>query len=473
MEVIPVILAGGSGKRLWPLSRKLYPKQFLPLLDDNSVLQNTIERLKGINRLSKDLIVVCSEDHKFTLSSQLNLFKDLKSTIIAEPEPKNTAAATYIAAKHAVKNRKSKDVVLLVLPSDHMIGNEEEFFKCINYAIKYANEGKLVTLGIEPYEPSADYGYIQPETKGKSRISKIESFIEKPNYETAKDFFSSGNYLWNSGMFAFRADLFIDEMLLYAKEITSFCDSSYQKAEIIDNFINLDKDSFALCPSCPIDVALMEKTQEAHVVPFNASWSDIGNWMSYLRTQEKDSSGNYFYGDLISFDSKNSFIYSKDKLTTLLGVENLTIINTKDALLVASNEDLKNLSKVIEQLESSGRSEYKNSNKIYRPWGWYETIESGKNFQVKRISVLPFKAISLQKHNHRSEHWTLVKGSGQVTLGDETLVLEEDQSVYIPKGEIHRIENLSEDDIEFIEVQYGSYLEEDDIERFEDMFGRV
>ncbi len=473
MEVIPVILAGGSGKRLWPLSRQMHPKQFLNLFNDRSLLQNTIERINKIENLSQDLVVVCNENHKYTVSNQLNIFKELRHSIIVEPESKNTAAATFAAAKHVTQKRDAREIIILVFPSDHMIGDLKEFCRSINAAIKSAYDGKLVALGVEPFEPNTNYGYIKPESKEKAKTSRIESFVEKPNFEAAKEFLSKKAYLWNSGMFIFRADLFMEEMSLHAKKITKFAGASYKESKVENNFISLNQDSFSKCPSLSLDHALMEKTEKAFVFPLNADWSDIGNLKSYLQTKEQDDSGNHYYGDLISVDSNDSFVYSKDKLTTLLGVENLTIINTKDSLLVADNESLKNLDQITDKLELLDRSEYKLSNKVYRPWGWYETLESGETFQIKRICVLPSKSISLQKHNHRSEHWTLVKGTAQVTLGDEILNLKEDQSVYIPKGEIHRIENLGKDDIEFIEVQYGSYLEEDDIERFEDMFGRT
>jgi len=472
MEVTPIILTGGSGKRLWPISRSQYPKQFLPLINEKTILQNTAERLNGLDNLSEDLIVLCNEDHKFLVSEQLKLTALKDPTIIVEPVSRNTAIAIYVASLHATLNKDARESILLILPSDHLIEDTNGFHSSINKAINSAKEGKLVTLGVTPTGPSSDYGYIKKGNPFNLNCHEVEKFIEKPETRLAENFLQQGGYLWNSGMFIFRADVLQKELSIFSNDITSSGNKAYESAGYKNNFIELESHSFSKSPDISIDHALMEKTKNALVAPLESGWSDLGGWGALNKSEKKDNNGNVALGDVVMRDTKNSYISSPHKLTATLGLEDLTIVNTPDALLIASKDKLKDINLLVSDLSDLGRKEKDFHRKVYRPWGWYDSLESGDNFQVKRICVLPGSSISLQKHFHRSEHWTIIKGEAKITCGSKVALMKEDESIYIPKEAKHRLENLSNFPVEIIEVQYGSYLGEDDIERFEDMFGR-
>ena len=468
MEVIPIILTGGSGKRLWPISRSQYPKQFLPLVNEMTMLQDTASRLNGIDNISNELIAVCNEDHKYLVSKQLAEINIKDPAIIVEPVPKNTAAAIYAASLYATYQRDPRESILLILPSDHFIDDIDEFLASINKASDIAKEGKLVTLGVNPTKPSSEYGYIKKEELG----NKVEKFIEKPEIEIAEGFLKEGGYFWNSGMFIFRADTLQQELKIFSKKTTENGDKSFTNSESKDGFIQLELESFKECPDISIDYALMEKTDNACVVPLNAGWSDLGSWTALHDISDKDDYGNTITGDVILRNTKDSYISSPDKLTTVLGVKGLTVVNTPDALFISSNQAINDINLLFSDLTNLNRSEKDLHRKVFRPWGWYDSLEKGDTFQVKRICVLPGSSISLQRHFHRSEHWTVVKGEGKVTCGNKISFLKENESIYIPKETIHRLENVSIRPVEIIEVQYGDYLGEDDIERLEDMFGR-
>ena len=471
MHVIPIILTGGSGTRLWPLSRSTMPKQFLSLFGQETMLQLTIQRLEGIRGLENQHIALCNESHKFLVADQLKAIGINNPSIIVEPVSRNTAIAIYIASLQATLSREAKDTILLILPSDHLIKNKEKFRESVEEACNEAKKGKLVTLGITPDEPNTGYGYILKKDDG---TTGVEKFIEKPSVDKAKEFSRDGRYLWNSGIFVFRADILQEEMSSYAKEIVDIGNKSFESSTSKNNFIELELEVFKNSPNTSIDYALMEHTDNASVVPMSAEWSDLGGWKELYDSQQKDVEGNVISGDVIQFNTKNSYINSSDKLVTTIGIEDLNIINTPDVLLIADknrtdSNDIKNL---VLHLEKSNRKEKDINRKVYRPWGWYDSLEQGSGFQVKRISVSPGCSISLQRHFHRSEHWVIVKGEGRITVDTDTFDLKENQSVYIPKEAIHRLENIRNTPVEIIEVQYGSYLGEDDIERFDDIFGR-
>ncbi len=471
-EIIPIILIGGSGERLWPISRKDYPKQFLPLVNETSMLQDTVTRLHGLDNLSDEILVVCNEEHKHLVNKQLKDIDVNNATIIVEPVARNTAPAILAGSEHVTKNKDPENCILLILPSDHLIEDIEKFHSSISSASTFAGEGRLVTLGVSPIWPSPDYGYIKTEVSKDGDHHKVEKFIEKPTSIKAKEFLENGGYFWNSGIFLFRTDILKKEFGLYQKDIISACHKAYKDAEISGNFIQLNKESFEKAINISIDYALFEKTRNASLVPLNAKWSDMGGWFALYDFEKKDKDENVVIGDSIIRDSKNSFIYSPHKLTAAMGLNEMVVVDTPDALLISSRGNLDQIKNLINDIASAERTEAHSHRKVFRPWGWYDSLEKGKNFQVKRICLFPKSAISLQKHNLRSEHWTMVKGEGKFTCGSEVIMLKEDQSVYIPVNTVHRLENLSDQEIEIIEVQCGSYLGEDDIVRIEDMFGR-
>ena len=470
-EVIPIILIGGSGKRLWPISRQSYPKQFLPLVNETSMLQDTVIRIQELDNLSEEIIVVCNQEHKHIVSKQLKDINIDNPTIIIEPVSKNTAPAICVGGLHAVSNKDPKECLLLILPSDHIIDDVEEFHKSISSASNLAMQGQLVTLGVVPTWPSPNYGYIKAKVQDES-LQEVEKFVEKPEIEIAKKFLNEGGYFWNSGVFIFRADVFQDELKLYENKVSSACQDSYRKAKHSGGFIHLDLKSFQEAPNISIDYALFERTERTSLVQLDSKWSDLGGWIALYDHEIKDINDNVIIGDVVTHESKNSYIHSPHKLTAVLGVDEMIVVDTPDALLVATKEKVDQIRAITDILSLSQRKEEHSHQKVFRPWGWYDSLERGENFQVKRICLFPQCSISLQKHNHRSEHWTMVKGEGKVICGKEEVILQEDESIYIPVDTIHRLENYSDQDIEIIEVQYGSYLGEDDIVRIEDMFGR-
>ncbi len=472
--LIPVIMCGGSGTRLWPMSRHLYPKQLLTVDSEKTLLQNTAQRIKGLKGVKKS-VVVCNKDHRFMVAEQLHSsgFEDF--IIISEPEGKNTAPA--IAAASFYGMTIEEDPIILALPADHIIKDIKKFQDTILKGLEAVEKGYLVTFGITPKKPETGYGYIKKgevilEKEG-DKVFKVEKFVEKPDLKTAEEYLKSGDFLWNSGIFMFKASSYLEELKTYAPEMYEKVKEAFDKAKKETDFIFLDEESFKSCPSNSIDYAVMEHTKKAVVVPMDLEWSDIGSWSSIWEILDKDENGNVLVGDVLAYDVKNSYIKSEHKLTAVVGLEDIIVVTTKDVVLVAPKERAQDVKKLVMMLEEQKREETKTHTVVYRPWGSYETLEKQDRFQVKRIVVKPGAKLSLQRHYHRSEHWIIVKGTGKVTRDNEEFLLSENQYIFLPVTAIHRIENPGKIPLEFIEVQVGSYLEEDDIVRFEDVYGRV
>ena len=465
MSICAVIMAGGSGTRLWPLSRAAHPKQFLSLTSEKTMLQETMSRLKGIDVSSS--ITICNEDHRFFVAEQLNAIDSL-GKIILEPEGRNTAPAIALAAL-AVEEEAP---LMLVLAADHIIKDQSKFTASINSAIPLAEAGKLVTFGIVPTEAHTGYGYIK---KGEVESSgyKVDKFIEKPSDSVAKDYFSSGDYFWNSGMFLIKASRYLEELQKFRSDIYDACKLSMEDTVSDLDFLRVDKTAFLKSPNDSIDYAVMEKTEDAVVVPMDAGWSDVGSWSSLWDVEDKDNLGNVTNGDVILNDTKNSYIRTDEKLVATIGIDNLAIISTKDAVLVADKNSVQDVKEIVKQLKSEERSEWQSHREVYRPWGKYDSIDHGDRYQVKRITVKSGAKLSVQMHHHRAEHWIVVKGTAKVTNGDKNFILSENESTYIPIGVVHALENPGKVDLELIEVQSGSYLDEDDIVRLEDKYGRI
>lgn len=462
-----VLLAGGSGTRLWPISRSHFPKQFINLTSSSTMLQETILRLP--DEIKLEPYVICNDSNRFLVSEQLNSINVCSPNIILEPFGKNTAPAIGLAAFDALKN--GHDPILLVLPSDHVISDQTAFHKSLEYAEKLADQGKLVTFGINPSHAETGYGYIKKGDK-LSYAYKVANFVEKPSLKLAEEYYLSGNYFWNSGMFAFRASVFLEKLKYFCPEIYSICENSISNSYHDLCFIRIRPDIFEECPEVSIDYAVMEKTSDSVMVELNAGWSDVGTWSSLYDNLDKDSSQNVISGDVLTQNTSNSFIQSSDRLITTVGVDNLVIIDTKDALLVVNKDKSQEVKSIVDLLKDSSRSEYNSHREVYRPWGHYDTITRGNRYQVKRITVNPGSKLSVQMHYHRAEHWIIVSGSALVTIGDKELFLTENQSTYIPIGEIHSLENPGKIPLELIEVQSGPYLGEDDIIRLQDKYGR-
>ncbi len=469
--IIPVILAGGSGSRLWPLSRKHYPKQLLKLFGETTMLQQTLLRLDGVPELG-DPIVVCNEEHRFMVAEQLHEIGQSKASILLEPVARNTAPALALAA---VKARTMEDnPTLLVLAADHMIRNIETFHKAIHAAVTAAKADKLVTFGVQPTRPETGYGYIKTDQNGGGQGSyPVQQFAEKPDLPTAERYLAEGNYYWNSGMFVFRVKPFLTELENCSPAVLQAAQTAYDNATIDLDFVRIDREAFAQAPDISIDYAVMEKSRNVVCVPLDAGWSDVGCWQSYWELSDKDENGNSFVGDAIDVGSKNTLVFSQDKLVATIGVDNLMVINTPDAVLVADKNDAQQVKKVIAEIERRNRTEHLQHREIYRPWGCYDSVDSGTRYEVKRIRVKPGASLSLQMHYHRAEHWVVVKGTAKVELDDNTVLLSENESTYIPIGTRHRLSNPGKIPLEIIEVQSGPYLGEDDIQRFDDEYGRA
>ena len=459
-----VIMAGGSGTRLWPLSRSGHPKQFLRLNGDDTMLQSTIKRLSGLEISSS--VTICNEAHRFFVAEQLREIDKLGS-IILEPVGKNTAPAIALAALST-----DDDPLLLVLAADHVIQDEQAFTDAINQAVPLAQAGKLVTFGIIPKEAHTGYGYIKKGCQQGGGFV-VEKFVEKPSSQVAHDYVESGNYLWNSGMFLFKASHYLEELNKFRPDIYAACLAATKETKSDLDFMRVSEEEFEKCPSESIDYAVMEKTADAVLVPMDAGWSDIGSWSSLWDISEKNNDGNFTQGDVLLHNSKNCYVRSDDKLTTIIGADNLVIVDTKDALMVAHKDAVQDAKIIAQQLKANERSEWKLHREVYRPWGKYDSIDNGDGYQVKRITVKPGAKLSVQMHHHRAEHWIVVSGTARVTNGDKTFLLSENESTYIPVGVIHALENPGKVKLELIEVQSGSYLGEDDIVRFEDIYGRV
>lgn len=469
-DITPIIMAGGSGSRLWPLSRQLNPKQFLHLADpDWSMLQATIQRLQGLETATAKLI--CNEQHRFLAAEQLRQLGIKGANILLEPVGRNTAPAIALAALQALE--ETDDPVLLVLAADHLINDQQAFQASVTAALPLALAGKLVTFGIVPVSPETGYGYIeqgQPLPEGGFAVSR---FVEKPDLPTAQGYLASGSYCWNSGMFMFRAQRYLDELAVHQPAILQACREALAGGSKDMDFIRVDADAFAACPDDSIDYAVMEKTADAAMVPLDAGWSDIGSWSALWDVSQKDAEGNALTGDVITESTQGCYIHADSRLVATVGVEDLVIVETKDAVLVTRKERVQDVKKIVERIKSDGRHEHMNHREVYRPWGIYDSIDSGHRYQVKRITVKPGAKLSVQMHHHRAEHWIVVSGTAKVTNGKETYLVTENQSTYIPIGQVHSLENPGVIDLELIEVQSGSYLGEDDIVRLEDRYGRV
>ena len=465
--IIPIILAGGSGTRLWPLSRKLQPKQFISILNETSLFQDTLLRLP---KEALDPIVICNEDHRFLVAEQAREINVTLNSIILEPIGKNTAPAIALAAIKVLKDFENP--ILIVLASDHKIENTNAFHDAIKTAHKLAENNKLVTFGIIPESAETGYGYIETEKKDKAEYFEIKSFVEKPNKKNAIKFLNSGNYFWNSGMFMFNASIYLSELNKFEPEILSSCKKSLNNEYKDLEFLRIDKTEFSKSPNQSIDYAVMEKTNKAKVVPLDAGWSDIGSWDALMHSKIKDSLGNVVEGDVTLDNVKNSYLHSSSRLIAASNIEDLIVIETQDALLVTTRDNSLNIKNIVKRLKENKRTEAENHRKVYRPWGYYDSIDIGQNFQVKRILVNPGAKLSLQKHLYRSEHWVVVRGVAKITRGDEIFYLKENQSTYISQGEKHRLENTKKYPLEIIEVQTGNYLGEDDIVRLKDDYQR-
>lgn len=482
--IIPVILSGGTGSRLWPLSRELYPKQLLPLVNSNTMLQSTAERLSGINDISAPL-VVCNEEHRFMVAEQLRSIGMPPSATLLEPVGRNTAPAVAIAALEAMAT--SQNPVLLVLPADHVVRDVRAFQRAVEAGKSLAIGGKLITFGIVPKTPETGYGYIKKGAECRvqgagadvgayghtpSAAYQVDRFVEKPDMETAREYVASGDYLWNSGMFMFSASRYIDELQKFAPDIVASCKKAHAGAKRDLDFVRLDSEAFSAIPSISIDYAVMEKTADAAVIPLDADWSDVGSWSALWEIGERDNNGNVIKGDVVTHDTHDCYINSGSRLLATVGVENHVIVETADAVLVAHKDRVQDVKAIVVQLNAKKRQETITHLKVFRPWGAYQSVDNAERFQVKRITVNPGASLSLQMHHHRAEHWIVVKGTARVTRDDEVLVLSENESTYIPLGVKHRLENPGVIPLELIEVQSGSYLGEDDIVRFDDVYGR-
>ena len=465
MNLEVVILAGGSGSRLWPVSRSMRPKQFLNIHDESSMLRNTISRLNltEINSIT----VICNEEHRFFVSDQLQGI-NIEKKIITEPVGRNTAPAITLAA---LSNQEER--LMLILPADHVIDNTDKFNKILIQATSIANDDKLVTFGIVPNEPNTGYGYIEADI-GDNFYFNVKSFHEKPNIDKAKEYIQSDKYFWNSGMFLFNSKKYISQIQKYREDIFSACKESLDKSDFMDNILKVDLDSFSKTPSESIDYALMEKTTDAVVIPMEITWNDVGTWKALSEIKDKDSNGNTLDGDIYVRDTKNTYIQSEDSLVATTGIDNLIIVNTKDALLVASKDSSQDVKEIVDSLKNMNREEYKLHKEVFRPWGSYESLIISDEYQVKKLTVYPLQKLSVQMHYKRSEHWVVVKGKAKITNGKDEFTLLKNESTYIPVETVHALENPSNNEnLEIIEVQTGTYFGEDDIVRFEDRYGRI
>src|SRR5580698_310543 len=469
----PVILSGGAGTRLWPLSRELYPKQLLALIGTHTMLQQTLLRLEGLGAAAP--VVVCNEAHRFLVAEQLRQLQIEPRATVLEPFGRNTAPAIALAAHAALAGPAAQgdgaDPLLLVLPADHVIRDTAAFQQAVRVARSAAEAGQLATFGIVAAAPETGYGYIQ-RGAASGAAYRIARFVEKPDAARAREFVASGDYFWNSGMFLFRARRFLEELEHFAPEMARVCAQAYQRAQVDLDFTRIDPELFAACPADSIDYAVMEKTSDAVVVALDAGWSDVGSWSSLHAASDADSHGNVSHGDVLSEDTRGSYLYAESRLLAAVGLEDHVVVETKDAVLVAPKSRVQDVKKLVLQLKERGRYEHSLHREVFRPWGSYDSIENGARFQVKRLKVKPGATLSLQMHHHRAEHWVVVAGTARITRGEEVFLLEENQSTYIPIGVKHRIENPGMIPLEIIEVQSGSYLGEDDIVRFEDAYGR-
>ncbi|NOX92234.1 MAG: mannose-1-phosphate guanylyltransferase/mannose-6-phosphate isomerase [Gammaproteobacteria bacterium] len=481
MKIQPVILSGGAGTRLWPLSREQYPKQLLAFQGKSTLLQQTVQRLDGLSTLVGQVaepMIVCNEQHRFLVAEQLRAIGHESAAILLEPEGRNTAPALTVAALASLG--KGNDPVLLVMPADHVIADSGAYHAVVKTAAELANDGALVTFGIVPATPETGFGYIRKGSPiNATRSCRLDAFVEKPDADTARAYVESGEYLWNSGMFVMRASVWIEQLTQFQPQMVDACRQALELADEDLDFCRLDADAFRACPSDSIDYAVMERLGAsadgetlAVVVPLDVGWSDLGAWSAIWEVGESCADGNVNKGDVLSHNCSNSLFHSEHRLVAGVGLKDILVVETADAVMVAHKDHAQDVKKIVEQLRAGGRSERLVHRQVYRPWGSYEGIDAGERFQVKRIVVNSGAALSLQMHHHRAEHWIVVRGTAKVTCGDNEFLLSENQSTYIPIGEKHRLENPGTMPLEIIEVQSGSYLGEDDIVRFEDRYGR-
>jgi len=478
MIVQPVVLSGGSGTRLWPLSREKYPKQLLPLIGEDSLLQATLRRVDGMAGVELAApMVVCNEEYRFVIAEQLRLLGK-EGAILLEPAGRNTAPALTLAALAAEKS--GSDPVLLVMPADHMITDRNAFRSVVAQGAELAANGAIVTFGITPDAPETGYGYIEAgvpvDANGASAIAR---FVEKPDRATAQTYLDAGNYLWNSGIFMMRASVWLAALDRCRKDIASACRDAANKGSVDGCFVRADRDAFLACPSDSIDYAVMERLAgggnlpQGVVLPLSAGWSDVGAWEALWRVLPKDGNGNIAQGDVLLDDCRDTLAFSGARLVACVGVNNLIVVETADAVLVADKDRTQDVKRIVDRLKQDGREEGQLHRKVFRPWGWYDSIDEGDRFKVKHIMVKPNATLSLQMHHHRAEHWIVVRGTAKVTRGTDTYLVSENESTYIPLGTQHRLENPGKVPLEMIEVQSGSYVGEDDIVRFEDVYGRA
>ena len=471
-RILPVILSGGSGTRLWPASRAMYPKQLLPLVSDRTMLQETVLRLAGKSNCSEVPMVICNEAHRFLVAEQL-LELGISAQVVLEPEGRNTAPAVALAALIALRDKSDggEPPLLLVMPADHVIADRPAFLTALETAEVAASQGRLVTFGVVPTYPHTGYGYIESEERSLI-AAPIKSFVEKPDKATAVNLLETNRFFWNAGIFLFRADTYIDELNHHEPEMVSACDRSIDMADFGEDFIRPEAEAFKSSPSNSIDYAVMERTRNAAVVPLDAGWSDVGSWAALHDVSDRDDDGNSVSGDVITHDCSNSYISSGSRLVTAVGLDEIIVVEDKDTVLVASKARSQDVKVLVDRLKEQARSETELHRQVFRPWGSYDSIDSDEGFQVKRLIVNSGAVLSLQKHAHRAEHWTVVRGTARITLDDKEFDLGVNESTYIPIGAVHRIANVSDQPVHIIEVQCGDYLGEDDIVRLEDNYGR-
>jgi mannose-1-phosphate guanylyltransferase/mannose-6-phosphate isomerase len=467
-KVIPVILSGGAGTRLWPLSREMYPKQLLSLTSKQTMLQDTAMRLAAIAGALPP-IVVCNEAHRFTVAEQIRALDIQASAILLEPSGRNTAPAVALAALQA--SSIDPDATLVVAPADHVIRDARKFQQAAEIAVALAQHDKLITFGIVAHAPETGYGYIR-RGEGAGPAYPVAQFVEKPPLDVAQQYVATGDYYWNSGMFVFKASRYLAELSSLAPDILSACTAAFEAAKADLDFVRIDKAEFIKCRSESIDYAVMEKTKDALVLPLDVGWSDVGSWSSLFDVLPADEEGNVLQGDVMVHDTHDCYVHSTSRLVAAVGMEDHIIVETKDAILVAPKDRVQDVKDLVAKIKKSGRTESALHREVFRPWGSYDSVDSGERFQVKRLSVKPGGVLSLQMHHHRAEHWIVVQGAARITRNDETFLLAENESTFIPVGATHRIENPGKVPLHIIEVQSGSYLGEDDIVRFEDNYGR-
>ncbi len=468
--MIPVILSGGSGTRLWPLSRRLFPKQFQALIGEKTLIQDTVLRIQSLEGAEKP-VLLCNEDHRFMAAGQLDEVGQSATQIILEPVARGTAPAIAAAAE-LIKDHYGSEAIMGIFPADHLIQDQAVFLNAVNRAINLAEAGHLVTFGVPPNRAHTGYGYLKVDLPLNAQSAPVDQFVEKPDAQTAESYFSTGGYFWNSGMFVFKAGSILKAFDQYAPQTLEICTQAVSEAQVDEVFVRLPKSVFEQAPNDSIDYAVMEKAKETMMVPLDAGWSDIGSWEAIYESLEKDKAENVTIGDVINQDTSNSLIFSRYGSVATQGLDNIVIVNTSDAVLVANRSHVDNLKNLVEAVRLEGKDKTEFHQRVYRPWGSFDSIDSGAGFQVKRIIVDPGKKLSLQRHQHRAEHWVVVSGTAEVTLADKVFNLDANQSTYIARGVTHRLANLQPDPLEIIEVQTGDYLGEDDIERLEDDFNR-